>query len=460
MTRRLVASSLTLVLFLAGMSPHARADEPKSPPAPTPASAPAVAPAANRAELPGPAGQKTLSLAEALDKFRSQNLELAAQRFEVSAVRADILGAGLLANPQISAAGAFVLHGAPSGGQSELYLSVSQNAPIAGQLGLRRDAARGFASAAERDFSAAAWQLASDVRLAYLDLQLAQARYAVIATASQDLARVKNVIAERVGAGANPQYDRVRVSVEQSALLEKRTEAEAALYAARVALAQTIGKDVVALTLVADDLSGDAPDVPQDARALVAEGLSRRSEVAAAQARIAASDLRIESAKRAVVPSPDLSLGYSHFFAIPGATGPVSGGALTAGISVPLPLFDRGQGTVGRSQAEAEAQRVRAQRTTVGIAREVEAAHATALARVATWKSFRDTVAPEVERMRQMAEVAYREGRATILELLDAYSTYLDARTRTVDLRGAAFRAHLTLDRAVGPAVPSSIAKP
>ena len=79
---------------------------------------------------------------------------------------------------------------------------------------------------------------------------------------------------------------------------------------------------------------------------------------------------------------------------------------------------------------------------------------------MATWKSFRDTVAPEVERMRQMAEVAYREGRATILELLDAYSTYLDARTRTVDLRGAAFRAHLTLDRAVGPAVPPSMAKP
>lgn len=457
MTRRSIASCLVLLsgLVVQSFSPEVRAQgaRPSAPPASPPAITPVPA-APSRAELPGPSGQKALSLVDALAKFRGQNLELAAQRFDVSATRADVLGAGLLSNPQVSAVGAFVVHGVPSGGQSELYLTVTQNAPIAGQLGLRRDAARGFASAAERDFSAAAWQLACDVRLAYLDLQLAQARYTVIAAASQDLDRVKQIIAERVGAGANPQYDRVRVSVEQSALLEKQTESEAALYAARTALAQTIGKDVAALGLVAEDLTEDPHDVPQDARALVADGLARRSEVAAARERITASDLRIESAKRAVVPSPDLSLGYSHFFAIPGAAGPVNGGALTAGLSVPLPLFDRGQGTIGRSQAEAEAQRIRAQQTSVTIGREVEAAHATALARVATFRRFRDTVAPEVPRMRQMAEVAYREGRATILELLDAYSTYLDARLRTVDLRGAALRAGLTLDRSVGPSAP------
>ena len=274
-------------------------------------------------------------------------------------------------------------------------------------------------------------------------------------TAAQELERVKQVIADRVGAGANPQYDRVRVSVEQSALLEKRTESEAALYAARVALAQTIGKDVVALSLVAEDLTEEPREIPQDARALVSDGLERRAEVAAARARVLASDLRIASAKRAVVPAPDVSLGYSHYFDIPGANGSLSGGALTAGLSVPLPLFDRGQGTIGRSHAEAEAQRLRAQQTSVTIGREVEAAHATALVRVATWRRFRDTVAPDVERMRQMAEVGYREGRATILELLDAYSTYLDARTRTVDLRGAALRAGLTLERAVGPSTPA-----
>lgn len=417
----------------------------------------AAASASAKTELPG-AGDKPITLVEAIDKFRRQNLELAAQRYDVSATRADILGAGLWSNPQVSATGAFLAHGIPSGGKQELYLTVTQNAPIAGHLGLRRDAARGFSSAAERDFSAAAWQLLSDVRLAYLNLQIAQARYRVIVTASRDLERVQNIISERVTAGANAPYDRVRVGVERSELFARQTEAETDIYAARAALAQAIGKDVRALSLVAEELAEDPRDLPADPTPLVEAALGRRSEVQAAKARATASDLRTEAAKRSVVPSPDVSLGYSHFFNIPdSATTTASGGAVSVGLSVPIPLFDRGQGTIGRSQADAEAQRLRGQQVEVTVKREVEAAHAAALARVGAWKRFRDTVAPDVERMRQMAELAYREGRANVLELLDAYSTYVEARARAIELRGGALRGHLQLERALGPARPDDV---
>ncbi len=56
-----------------------------------------------------------------------------------------------------------------------------------------------------------------------------------------------------------------------------------------------------------------------------------------------------------------------------------------------------------------------------------------------------------------MADVAYREGRANILELLDAYSTYADARRRALELRGAALRASQQLERAVGPEAPRDL---
>jgi cobalt-zinc-cadmium efflux system outer membrane protein len=428
-----------------------------APAAPATSAGTAAASSTAKTELPG-AGDTPISLVEAIDKFRRQNLELAAQRYDVSATRADILGAGLWSNPQVSATGAFLAHGIPSGGKQELYLTVTQNAPIAGHLGLRRDAARGFSSAAERDFSAAAWQLLSDVRLAYLNLQIAQARYRVIVTASRDLERVQNIISERVTAGANAPYDRVRVGVERSELFARQTEAETDIYAARAALAQAIGKDVRALSLVAEELAEDPRDLPADPTPLVEAALGRRAEVQAAKARATASDLRTEAAKRSVVPSPDVSLGYSHFFNIPdSATTTASGGAVSVGLSVPIPLFDRGQGTIGRSQADAEAQRLRGQQVEVTVKREVEAAHAAALARVGAWKRFRDTVAPDVERMRQMAELAYREGRANVLELLDAYSTYVEARARAIELRGGALRGHLQLERALGPSRPDDV---
>ncbi len=439
---------------LVSLSRLAAADEPTRP-APGAAEAPKPTPVP---PLPGAVeGHKSLSSTDAIVQFRSRNFELLAQRHEVTATRADVLGSGLLSNPTVSATGAFLLHGTPSGGTKELYLTVSQNVPFAGQLGLRRDAARGFASAAERDFAAAAWQLTYDVRLAYLDLQIAQARFVTVARAAKDLERVKQIIADRVGAGANPTYDRVRVSVEQSSLLEKQTSAEADVYAARAALAQAIGKDIAATSLVVDELTAEPLDVSPDVASLVAEGEKRRSEIMAATARASASELRVSAARRAVVPAPDVSLGYSHYFDIPGNNGSSSGGALYAGLSVPIPVFDRGQGTIGRSEAETEAARVRVQQAKLAVTREIQAAHATATARVAAWKSFRDTVAPDVERMRQMAEVAYREGRATVLELIDAYDTYLGARTRTVDLRGAALRSELILARAVGPQDPRDV---
>lgn len=433
MKRRWLAFSV-VVLALTTASASSRADEPGGPAA---------------------SGTVVLTQEEALARFRVGSFDLLAKKYEVSAARADVLGAGLLANPQIGVTGAFLLHGVPSGGNKELYLTVTQNAPFAGQLGLRRDAAKGFATAAERELAAEAWLLANDVRLAHLDLQLADARLEAIVRAEGDLAHVERIIAERVTAGANAPYDKARVAMERSALLERRTEAEAAVLAARTALAETIGKGVSPTTLRADKLAGEPAIVPEDARALADEAKRRRAELAAAEARVTASLLRVDAARRGVVPAPDVTLGYSHYFDIPVGTGTASGGALVAGLSFPVPLFDRAQGAVGRGNAEAEAERARARRTELSIEREVELAHATALVRRKAFVAYRDTVSADVERLRQMAEVAYREGRATILELLDAYGTYASARVRAIDLEGAARRGVMVLERAVGPRDPN-----
>ena len=154
MKRRWLAFSV-VVLALTTASASSRADEPGGPAA---------------------SGTVVLTQEEALARFRVGSFDLLAKKYEVSAARADVLGAGLLANPQIGVTGAFLLHGVPSGGNKELYLTVTQNAPFAGQLGLRRDAAKGFATAAERELAAEAWLLANDVRLAHLDLQLADGK--------------------------------------------------------------------------------------------------------------------------------------------------------------------------------------------------------------------------------------------------------------------------------------------
>ena len=53
--------------------------------------------------------------------------------------------------------------------------------------------------------------------------------------------------------------------------------------------------------------------------------------------------------------------------------------------------------------------------------------------------------------MRRIADLTYREGRGTILEVLDAYGSYLRVEEQALELRGAALFAALELEQAIGP---------
>ena len=147
----------------------------------------------------------------------------------------------------------------------------------------------------------------------------------------------------------------------------------------------------------------------------------------------------------------NLSVGYIRFNDVPDALGR-SGGAMIAGVSFPIPIFDRGQGTVDRGRAIAEEDRVRKDAVELTVRREIERASGAMTVRVSTWRRFRDTTAVDIDRLRTIGELSYREGRATILELLDAYGSFVDAQERRIELQTQAVKSSLDLERAVGPA--------
>ena len=67
------------------------------------------------------------------------------------------------------------------------------------------------------------------------------------------------------------------------------------------------------------------------------------------------------------------------------------------------------------------------------------------------YRAFREEASHNAETVRRIAELTYREGRGTILELLDAYSSYLRVEEQALELRGAALFAAVELEQAVGP---------
>lgn len=400
-----------------------------------------------------PGAGPLISRTEALERLKRENLALVAARHRLSQARADVIAAGVWTNPNITVNGLFLTHGAVTGGNEEVSVSVDQVIPIAGQVGLRKDFARGMMSAEERAYAANAWEVINDAKVAYVDLQRAQARWRVVRAGMVDLTRVETVVSARAAAGANAAYDRIRVDVEKSKLEGRLAQSEADLVAARATLAQAVGPSIDARTATAEDAIDDVGDAPAPAEidALVKRALANRPDVGSARARADAGDLRVAYLRRQYVPSPDVSLGYIRFIDAPGAAFGRNGGAMLAGISFPIPILDRGQGTIDRGLALAAEDRVRKDEMEVTAKREVERAVGTMAVRVATWRRFRDTTAVDIDRLRSIGELSYREGRMTILELLDAYASYVDAQDRRIELQVAAAKAALDVERAVGP---------
>ncbi|MEI9952891.1 MAG: TolC family protein [Pseudomonadota bacterium] len=392
-----------------------------------------------------------LSLGQAVERFRRENLRLAAARYEINSARADIIAAGLLPNPRLSLAAGWHIHGEPDSADQEYSVMLSQSLPLWGRLGASKDAARLTASATEQSFAADGWQLLGELRRAYLTLQLRAGHHAVLTAGLSDLERVQHVLEARTAAGANPAYDRVRLEVERGSLRARIAQAEVAISDAGAELASAIGGTPGAGELVAADALVEPLGENRDAAALVRWAFEHRQEIAAMHLETGAAEARLRAARRRFIPEPELGLGYSHWSGIPGAPAGSSGGGLLASASIPLPLFDRGQGTIDRQLEQSRAARVHEQDLKNTVQREVERAARTLQLTTTAYRAFREETLHNAETVRRIAELTYREGRGTILELLDAYSSYLRVEEQALELRGAALFAAVGLEQAIGP---------
>jgi cobalt-zinc-cadmium efflux system outer membrane protein len=458
---RVVAAAHVILVALAasgiGREAQAQAQGTERPPTSTEASAPPGGSAALAAgagttryggDEPVPGQGAVLSEADALERLRRESLQLLAARHRVSQARADVVAAGVWPNPTLLVNALPITQGALSGGRNELTVGVAQEIPLAGQVGLRKSVARELLTAEEKAYASTVFHAVFDLRTVYVDLASAQERYRVLRGGIADLSRGEAIVAERAARGATPAYDRYRVSVERGQAESRLADAEVDLASARAALATLIGQSVSTGTLTAAPLPDELPDPPGALEPLVRRALASRPDLDAARAFASAAETNIALVRRSYVPSPSLSATYGRLWAVPEAG---DGHQLYLGVGLPLPVFDRGQGRKDRAVAEAAEARVQSDAFALQVRREVERTFAVLRVRVEAYRKFREATAKDADRLRATAELAYREGRTNIVELLDAYRTYLETQERLIELRADALRARLDLERALGP---------
>ena len=321
------------------------------------------------------------------------------------------------------------------------FFQVEQVLPA---FGLRDALARtGVAAreAADAERDARLWQLRIDAHLALARWRAATERLEAARSVERLVEQLIGVLTTREREGEGSRFDRVRSEQELVDARHVASSADVDRLAARGVILAMLPPN----TPLPDSLAPTSTPANLDpAEMLVQKAATGRAELRALDSSATRFTLEAEVAKRAAGPAATVGGGVKR---ADDDRDTRTGGVV--GVSVTLPLFNRGARDVTRWNAERA--RVEFDRAVVEAA--IRAEITTALAVLSLRRQVaamsRDALTSSDELV-TIADVAYREGEAGILQLLDAYRTRGRAQERAAAARLELRLGEIALERAVG----------
>jgi cobalt-zinc-cadmium efflux system outer membrane protein len=383
----------------------------------------------------------TVTLDDLLKMVARSPRVLAAER-DADMARAERLTAGALPNPTISYGAA-----RPSAGERTIFDANSQQQatiempiPIFGQRGARMDAADRQIGRAESQVRLTSSEARRAAALGFARLLRAQDTLAARSSALGEIERIRGLVAGRQQSGVASRYDRSRVDAEAAlaALAVQRAEADVGEQAAAIAALVDVPGWKPRASGSLEAMRG-APGAERDIAGMLAANPAARlarDEAAAASARIAL-------AQRERYPVP--SLAYSRTW----TSGPF-GATNFIGVQSEIPILDSRKGAEDRARADAAATRERERAGNAALAAEYEKQRDVLRARREALRRFEGETSETQGGFLEMAESAYRLGRGTLFELLDARRTRMEATVARLELLGAIVEAEIELRALTG----------
>ena len=373
-------------------------------------------------EFAEPAGNLTLRRAVALTLLR--NPELKAFGWDVRAVEARIVEAGLWTNPELEfEIDEFGGTGALSGTDTaEFTLSLGQTFPLGGDVKRRRELAGYQAQLAGWDYETARINVLTDLTQRYVSV-LAGQQYLAVAEKALELAQaVWTTAGKRVDAGAARPRERIRTRVPVVQAEVQLDQTRRRLDAARRQLALMWNQPSPAFGAVAGDLERmSAPPAPE----ALAVMINQNPQVARWATEISA--LRAEEALAKADRMPDVTgrVGVKKFNEIDET-------ALVVSLSLPLPVFDRNQGDVQVARRHGAAAEQRRREAETRLERQLSVAWTQLANAYDEAVALREQVLPAANEAFEVTRAAFEQGDMALLDVLDAERTLVELRWQRV----------------------------
>lgn len=395
----------------------------------------AVASAVCMAAIAGLCRAQEWTETKVVETFLEQSPYVREARARAAVARAESKGRALYANPSVN-------YSREGAGLTE-FLQAAQAIPVSGRMKLLRQAGDAAIRASEADGAFDVWQARTSLRQAFYQVLAAQEREAVFTAGLQEIDGVIQVLAAREREGEGSKFDRLRALRERADLLAELALARAGTELDRSRMLAYLPADT-RIARVYGSLETALPALnPED---LTRRALTAREDYRAEQRRLDQFRVEERAAERLRIPEPVVNAGYKR--ADIGlnriANGPV------VGVTLPLPLFNKGQTETARFSAERERTSARLAILERRIRAAVEGAVRAFHLRVEARDRYRGELAGAGLELIQIAAAAYQEGEIGILQLLDAYRSQRQAELRLVDIQAAVKEAQIELERAAG----------
>jgi cobalt-zinc-cadmium efflux system outer membrane protein len=398
-----------------------------------------------------------LGMDDALRIFRERGFDLLLADAQVAAAQGDLASASAVANPQLSGSvgKTFDYDPALCAGCSDVAWSVGLTDPsalsdlISGKRGLRRDVARAALAAARHSRDDALRALSLQVRQALLDAALAQGQRDLSRDVAASSERTRALNERRLQAGAVSEAELARSDVAALEALQTVDLAEQALRAAKLQVAFLLGAREPSTDFDVDPalLEAPLPVGPGALDALTREAVDRRPDLLAASEQQTRAESAAASARRQRVPDVALSAQYMQQGSGQNALQPPT---VTIGLQLPLPVFYQHGGEVTRADAEVRAQLVSREKLRAQVLLDVQAAHAAVETNRRLVDRMRSRLLARAQRVRDLVQVQYEKGAASLLELLDAQRTWAQTRAEYLKDLHDFWLSVFQLDAAVG----------
>jgi cobalt-zinc-cadmium efflux system outer membrane protein len=371
-----------------------------------------------------------LTIGEAVDTALKNNPDLQSVRLEKDTAEGRLDQAGLLlrSNPVIE--GSLSRKDTlPEGGEKvkNYEVRLSQEFELAGQRGLRVDAARSGREKALLDIRDRERVLVAAVKDAFARALAAKRKI----TLAEEAVKLQGELVASAGikfqTGDISALEQNLADVELGKSRRDLMLAERERRKALLGLQELIGVKPSAGFSIQGELPSEAPIIPER-NDLLASAAQQRPDVQSILAEVQQAKAAMKLAGREAIPSVTVSGFYNR------DTGLNEAGVM---LSFPLPLFDRKQADRKEAAAKAGQALIRQASLERAIDRELEEAHANLVAAAEELSLFKKDVLGKAMENLSLMNLAFKEGKFGFFEVrlaqkdtLDAQFAYLESQVR------------------------------